>query len=412
MTCQQTASDANILDGIHRAGWIVRDPRTVLPNGYVLVEKGLVRAVGPWGKKTPPGTDLPVHDHGPGALIPALVNAHTHLELSCFKDKISSGQGFSQWVQDLLGLRERCTAPEMVAGAKLGIEEMTTSGTATVCEISSLGLTAEIVADAGLQGLWCREFLGNRTAFAKTRLTQPGGRIQAAVAGHAPHTMSPGLLTDLKQVTEKLGLPFSIHLAESAAEMEFITSGRGAWADFLNSRDIDYSNWRLPARSPVAYLAALGILDARTLAVHVLQADAEDLDLIKQHQATVCVCPRSNQALHGCLPDIPAMLGQGILICLGTDSLASTSTLNIFDEMAFIAAQYVTISPRQILQMATLNGASALGQTPGGTIAPGGDACMIYVPVGCMSERSLLESIVNKDFTEPCVPLFPAGTPE
>jgi cytosine/adenosine deaminase-related metal-dependent hydrolase len=303
-------------------------------------------------------------------------------------------------------LREKSTVAEMSAGAQLGLGEIMASGTGTVCEISSLGITAELVSESGIHGLWCRELLGNLTAAPDTAPVMLNGKITASLAGHAPHTTSPALLKHLKQVTNKHNLLFSIHLSESDEEMQFISSGRGAWARFLTSRGIDFSNWKLPARSPVAYLDSLEILDTRTLVVHLLRADDADLDILKRRHANVCVCPRSNQALHGRLPDISAMLARGLRPCLGTDSLASAPSLDLFDEMAFVAAHYDSIDPQQILAMATTNGAAALDQSATGTIAPGLDPHMVYVPVEGATDRHLIERIVNKDFREPCESLF------
>lgn len=393
-------------DCLHRAGWVVKDPWTIISNGYVRVESGKIRAVGTYCPQTPDPTSLPVCDHGPGALVPALVNAHTHLELSNFKDKASCEKGFGPWVQELLKLREGSTTTEMLAGAKLGLTELQATGTGAVCEISSLGITARLVSDSGLYGLWCREYLGNIASAGQTEPEVLSGQATASLAGHAPHTTSPGLLKHLKQISEKRKLPFSIHLSESMEEIEFVGSGQGEWAEFLVSRGIDFSAWGLPARSPVAYLDNLSILNERTLAVHLLQTDDTDLDILKQRRTNVCLCPRSNQALHGRLPDIPAMLTRGIRLCLGTDSLASTPSLDLFDEMAFIATRYDAIDPVQIFAMATINGAMALGQSTIGTIAPGFDPQMIYVPLNCQTEQKLLEAIVNKEFQSPCKPLF------
>jgi cytosine/adenosine deaminase-related metal-dependent hydrolase len=193
--------------------------------------------------------------------------------------------------------------------------------------------------------------------------------------------------------------------------MEFIGSGRGPWAEFLTSRGIDFSAWGLPARSPVAHLDNLEILNERTLAVHLLQADRADLDILERRRTAVCVCPRSNQALHGRLPDIPALLTRGICLCLGTDSLASAPSLDVFDEMAFIASHYDSIDPAQILQMATVNGAAALGQAFTGTLETGSEPLMVYVPVRCADRHQIIETLVNKNFNEPCEPLFAGLAP-
>jgi cytosine/adenosine deaminase-related metal-dependent hydrolase len=370
------------------------------------VAGGRIQEIGACSPTTLTTDPMPVYDHGPGALMPAPVNAHTHLELSGFKGKLNCTRGFGSWVQELLELREESSPAELTAGAREGLRESLAAGTGAICDISSLGLSAAPVAASGLYGLWCREILGNLTTVPDTAPLESAGRIRSALAAHAPHTTSSALLRHLKQRNTRLRLPFSIHLAESDVETEFITSGRGAWADFLTSRDIEFSSWELPVRSPVAYLDNLGVLDEHTLAVHVLQADASDLDLLRQRRTSVCVCPRSNQMLHDRLPDIAAMLVRGIRPCLGTDSLASTPSLDLFDEMAFIAAHYETIAPAQILAMATTNGAAALAQSAIGRLDLGFAAWMVYVPVTGPTEDQILETTVHKGFTEPCRPIF------
>ena len=132
-------------DGLHRAGWVVKDPATVIPNGYVLVRSGVIQEVGPYPPPPSATVGMAACDHGPGALMPALVNTHTHLELSCFHNKISYKNGFQPWVQALVAYRERTSPAEMAAGAERGLAEMHSSGTGALCEISSLGITAPLV---------------------------------------------------------------------------------------------------------------------------------------------------------------------------------------------------------------------------------------------------------------------------
>lgn len=193
-----------------------------------------------------------------------------------------------------------------------------------------------------------------------------------------------------------MGLPFSIHLSESEAEMEFITTATGAWANFLSGRGIDFSEWGLPAASPVSYLDRIGILDDKTLVVHLLCALKKDFDLLAKRGGTVCVCPRSNKNLHGKLPDLPGMMQAGLRICLGTDSLASVSSLSLWEEMKLLAIRFPMIPPAEIWAMATVNGADALGFSDlFGKIEPGLIPAMLYVPVNASRPVAVLEKMVH-----------------
>lgn len=383
---------------IHKAGWIIFDPWTVIRNGYVSVKNGQIIET---GKGRADFENAQVADYGSGALMPALVNAHTHIELSALHKKTRPSQGFLKWVQSLIHTRENISFDQLTAAAEQGIEELLKTGCRVVGEISSLGLTRQLFMDSPLSGIWFQESLGvlepdNLDIIDKKT---PGKVI--SLAGHAPHTTAPELLVQLKNRTKKNGVPFSIHLAESAEECRFITAGKGEWADFLTDMQIDFKKWPLPAYSPVTYLDGLGLLDKNTLAVHLLASDEKDLKCLAKTGVKVCVCPRSNLFIHNRLPDIGALLNVGIKPCLATDSLASNDSLNMFDEMKFVARNFEKISPAEILAMATTHGAAALGMEKySGTLKPGCQAHLVYVPVSADNTTDLLERIVHGDFDE------------
>ncbi|MBW1759406.1 MAG: amidohydrolase family protein [Deltaproteobacteria bacterium] len=379
---------------IHRAGWVVVDPWTILPNGFVKVESGLI-------KETGQGRDYGfgrIIDHGSGVLLSALVNAHTHLELSALKGKIPFEKGFGVWVKELIKQRESLGINALAMGAKEGIKSLIESGCLVAGEISTLGLTREMFFNSELAGVWFREFLEN-TPNGHRYWLDKNEKIIASLAGHAPHTTSPQLLVELKGAARKHNLPFSIHLAELEAEVRFLKTAKGPWADFLTERGIDFSGWGLPAPSPVKYLERHGILDENTLAVHLIHVDKKDIEILLRHQVQVCLSPRSNQNLHHRLPDMDGMLKAGLKPCLGTDSLASADSLSIFDEMAFTSRAFPLVPPEEILAMATINGAKALGFGDRfGSLAPGKSGAFIYMPVKVSTSSGLLETVVNARF--------------
>ncbi|MBU1163820.1 MAG: amidohydrolase family protein, partial [Proteobacteria bacterium] len=205
------------------------------------------------------------------------------------------------------------------------------------------------------------------------------------------------------EITRKSNLPFSIHLAESEDEIEFLQTGKGKWAEFLSERRIDFSGWNLPVESPVKYLEDLGVLDENTMAVHLIHAEEKDFEILLRHNVSVCLCLRSNFNLHNMMPDLAGMFKAGIKPCLGTDSLASADSLSIFDEMAFVSKSFPSIPPAEILAMATVNGARALGfEDMFGSLTPGKRAAFVYAPVDVSSKSELLQALVNADFKEPC----------
>lgn len=385
-------SPASVISGIrhkreiHRAGWIIPDSMNIIQNGYLEIENG-------WIKGIYSGVPREIcTDHGPGALMPPLVNAHVHLELSALKNRIPFDIGFQSWVKTLLEERAALGQDVLVRAAKKAILDLLTWGNLYVGEISTLGMTKTLLENSGLKGVFFQEFLG--TAVEKGCI-QKKDSLSFSVAGHAPHTSSPDLLRALKRQSRSKDLPFSIHVAESETESEFIFRGKGPWADFLTLRGIDYRSWDIGSKTPVAYLDGMGLLDPLTLAVHLLQVTPKDMDILARSQVKVCVCPRSNQNLHGRLPDIERMIQKGIRPALGTDSLASCDSLNIWDEMAFIAHHYPGLDPRTLFSMATHNGAKALGlEHVTGTMAQGKRADFIYRPMDAKTENEVFERMV------------------
>jgi len=374
---------------LHKAGWILPEPKKILENGFIYVDSGIIKDV---GKGKGPACNT-IIDHGPGAIIPGLVNAHTHLELSALKKKVDYQKGFKNWVGELLKQRESISFETLENKAKAGIKELAESGCCVVGEISTLGITWEILSKSGLSGIWFKEFIGN--SLNENIKWKKKKTLKLSLAGHAPHTLSPEMLSALKNTTSKRNLPLSIHLAESEDELEFLSTGKGEWADFLTERGVDFGNWYLNEKSPVQYLNRLGILDDKTIAVHIIFSEKKDFKILAEKNTHVCICPRSNQNLHQSLPDLELMLKSGINVCMGTDSLASTDSLNIFDEMKFTAQSFPEVSPEKIIAMATVNGAKALGiENSFGTLYPNHMGAFAYVPVNSKKKSNVVEAIV------------------
>lgn len=376
---------------IHKSKWIMIDPDTVLESGYIQVESGVIKEIGS-GRRCGSGI---VYDHGSGIIMPKLINAHTHLELCALKGKLTYDKGFRDWVKQLIAQREKETKDSLLAASKQGIQELLSTGCGVVGDISSMRLTWKVLSESPLAGVWFQEYLGNLDNQSIYEVTDIN-RIRKSFSGHAPHTTDPDLLRYLKQETRKIGLPFSIHVSESEDEIEFITTGKGKWAEFLTQRGIRFSSWDIPARSPIQYLNKLGILDHRTLVVHAVFADRTDFEILNQHQTPVCICVRSNLNLHGALPNILEMLDCGITPCLGTDSLASVDSLSILDEIASISRWFSSIPPEKIIEMAVISGAKALGfDNYYGTLAPGKFGDLLYLDIEASSTHDVLEKIVN-----------------
>lgn len=374
----------------YRAKWIVMSPDRVLKDSFLETENGIITGV----SKTPPKAR--VTDLGPGVILPALVNTHLHLELSALGNILSFDKGFTGWVQDLLVKREALGFDKLRQAAHDAAGKLTSQGTGYVGEISTLGITREITKQQELLGVWFQEILGG--ALPST-YAEKGEKLSFSLAGHAPHTTDPVVLKKIKDTTASLSLPFSIHLAESSAESEFIDSPGGEWVDFLETRGIDIQDWPLGGKTPVQYMDSLGLLGPLTLAVHLLNVSPQDLEILSKTGTHICLCPRSNENLHQKLPDLESMLAKRLAPALGTDSLASCGSLSLFDEMAFVRKNYPDISPPVVLEMATLNGARALGLDRFcGSLNPNKWSRFLYIDLDVSKKNDLMESLTCNDF--------------
>jgi cytosine/adenosine deaminase-related metal-dependent hydrolase len=168
------------------------------------------------------------------------------------------------------------------------------------------------------------------------------------------------------------GRRVSIHLAEHAAERRALEHGDGPVADWIATRlKLSKTEQAWPMEGPILFADRLGLLDANFVLVHLTDARPEELAKVARVGASVVLCPRSNLFIETKLPPLLSMRSAGIEPGLGTDSLASNASLDVLAEARALADRFPDVSPRELVQMATWNGARALGKTDLGRIVPG-----------------------------------------
>ena len=353
---------------VYRADWVLPISDDPISNGWVSIADGLVAGVG-----TEPRRDAV--DLGHVAILPALVNAHTHLELSYLRGAVPPGDRFLDWIHGVMAARQRFSNPEdpeILKAAREGIEAVRACGTGLVGDISNTLVTVPLLREAAMPGRVFYELLGfgagdpaERVREARAQVDRIGGAdadVRVALAPHAPYSVSPALFSAIREdLDAHSGDVSSVHLGESAEEVEFIGRGTGGWRDLLTGIGAWTDAWRAPGVSPVQYLADLGFLDSRVLAVHGIQCDGDALARLRRLGTTIVSCPRSNRYVGAGDPPLERFYAAGVSVAFGTDSLASVGDLNLFGELAAARRIASRVSSRQLLESATLSGARALG---------------------------------------------------
>ncbi|MBI1876163.1 MAG: amidohydrolase family protein [Acidobacteria bacterium] len=390
---------------VYRAAWVL--PITGPPISDAGVSVDADRIVGI--HKAPFPASAKVLDLGHAALLPGLVNAHTHLELSWLRGRVAPRARFIDWVRDLVRLR-RDEAPSAVREAMSGaLAEVRSSGTALVGDISNTLASVKPLLDSRIGGVVFREVIGFQRSRADEVFRQAVADLDAAawttslrggLAAHAPYSVSAPLFQSIVRsfVKDHVGIT-SVHLAESAEEVEFVRTGDGPWKVLLEELNVWDPSWETPRCGPVEYVDRLGYLRPGTLAVHGVQTTHDDLATLKRREVTLVTCPRSNLWTGAGTPPLHSFFEAGVRVAIGTDSLASAPDLNLFSELAEARRLAPGVTARDLLRAATLNGAQALGfGTEHGSIEPGKRAALIAVdgpPAGEDVEEYLVSGVTS-----------------
>jgi cytosine/adenosine deaminase-related metal-dependent hydrolase len=376
---------------ILRSRWILPIADAPLLNGWIALDRGRVAAVGRAGASLPFRDDAPLVDLGEMAVMPALVNAHTHLELSWMAGRVRRHERFTGWVREMLGLRRESPPPDTIAASiDAAIAQAKSFGTGLVGDISNSLATVDPLRRSDLRGVVFHELLRLRAADADDVLDQglaaleragSSERVPVTVAPHAPYSVSPQLFQGIRAVLARLPfLPTSVHLGESPEEVEFLATGTGPWRQLLEDLGAWDPAWQPPRCGPVEYLDRMKLLGPRTLAVHGVQFGDDDLARLAATGTTLVTCPRSNAYVGVGAPPVERFYRAGVRVAIGTDSLASVDDLNLFSELAALRALGPTVPAASLLASATVEGARALGfEAEFGTIEPGRRALLVAI---------------------------------
>ncbi|MBF6591551.1 MAG: amidohydrolase family protein [Ktedonobacterales bacterium] len=344
-------------------------------------------------------------DTGESALLPAAVNAHTHLVLTRMAGVVPEELPFAAWIRALTQARRAADPADDVRAVAEGVARLRAAGTAAVGDITTNPASIGPLVESGLRGIVYYELLNRDPAqaletlrrgqeqIARWREMYPGARLRFGLSPHAPYTVSAPLLRLVSEWCAGEGVPLCIHAAESPAETRWLRDHTGPLADDLyRPLGLPLDLEPAPGCSPIAYLERLGVLRGRPLLAHGVHVDGDDLAYLAHAGTPVAHCPRSNARLHCGRMPYAAYRQAGVPLALGTDSLASSPTLSLWDEVADAHARHTAAgeapSPAELLRLATLGGAEALGLADEvGTIAPGKWAELVRVGLGGLDAR-------------------------
>jgi cytosine/adenosine deaminase-related metal-dependent hydrolase len=360
------------------ADWVVPVEGEPIADGAVAIaEDGTIAAVGT------------AAELGPGkrfegcVVVPGFVDAHSHIEYAVYAG-FGDGLPFVPWIGLHVQRKQALDFDDMVAIATVGAHECLRSGITTIGDCSFSGAAAVAAAATGLRATVYLEVFG-RDASALERFYELhetitpvlSDRVRLGVSPHAPYTCT----LEVYEACASLGLPQATHLAESAAERDWLVDGAGDWSPLAELLVPP------PGETGIRLLAGAGLLDDSLMAAHCVHADAEEIALLARHGVGVAHCPRSNGYLGCGVAPVGELIEAGVKVAIATDSPASTPSLDLFDEVrtAIVAARARERRPDALsaalaLELATLGGARVLGlEDRLGSIVPGKQADLTVV---------------------------------
>lgn len=381
---------------------IVLRARVVLPvsrppieNGAVSIIGNRIAAVGCW-PEIRAQKNAAIVDLGEAILLPGLVNAHCHLDYTAMAGQLAPPRYFVDWIQLITTSKSGWIYSDFAESWLAGAKMLLRTGTTTVGDIEMVPeLLPDVWSATPLRVFSFLEMTGVKSrrppreiiAEALEKIASlPSGSRRVGFSPHAPYSTTPELLRLAGHAARRHRLPLVVHVAESNQEFEMFVHGTGGMFTWLKRNGRDMSDCGLG--TPVQHLERQGLLGKNLLAVHVNYLGPKDAALLAKRKVSIVHCPRSHAYFkHRPFP-LTELAAADINICIGTDSLASLYRprkhlleLNLFDEMRELAAAHPALSPETILEMATVNGALALGMKKTiGEISPKARADVIAIP--------------------------------
>jgi aminodeoxyfutalosine deaminase len=377
-------------------------------NGAIAIAGSVITGVGRFEDvRASHGGD--VLDLGERIVLPGLINAHCHVDYTLLRGQIPPQESFTDWIRAINLSKAALSEEDYVASIEAGLAEVQKFGITTLLNLEAFPELLPRILRPPLRVWWCAEMIDVREQAPVQKAAKnlrdwleahPEWLGGFGLAPHAPFTASKELFSSASELSRKYQVPMTTHVAESREEMQLFRNANGSLFDFLKSigRQMDDCG----GNTPLSSLMRNHAVDERWIVAHLNELSEGDFDLLASGKKFhIAHCPRSHTFFRHTPFELRRLLTLGFNICLGTDSLASNSSLSLFSEMRELLRKEPWISPREVFTMATANGARALGQADLlGGIGPGFCADLIAIPAGS-SGMDVFEAIVAFEETVP-----------
>ena len=377
---------------LYRAAWVCPVVEPLIKNGCVLVVDGRIAAVEPFRESMELPRLCRTIDLGNVAIVPGLVNAHTHLEFSQLEQPLGQpGIKFTDWVRLVVGQRTADDPPTKHQSIVAGIQESFQAGVWAVGDIATDPVGEEsylatehktpVHTTVFLEQLGRKaELLEQQRSQLDVHLLKNGLVPESFACGASPHatySVTWSLHDQICAAAKKHNSLVAMHVAETLAERQLCDSLTGDFVDLLQDFDAWDPKTFVPRRSIKGFLGRLSQAP-RSLVVHGNYLDSDELDLVQRNKnMSIVFCPRTHQFFQHTPYPLQEMLDRGINVAVGTDSRASNPDLNLFSDLQLIAADFPKLSAMDVLKLGTVNGALALGREDElGTLAVGKQAAI------------------------------------
>ena len=379
---------------LYCARWVLPVSSPAIADGAIAVAGDQFISVGPSSSLREKNPQALIRNLGESAIIPGLINTHSHLELTAMRGFLENEESdFFAWLRKLTTARlERMSKDDLYVSAAWGACEAARAGVTCVADASDSACESmTALRDVGLRGIVFQESFGPDPRLVeenfeklKTKIIRlrehETALVKCGVSPHAPYTVCAPQLDLISRFAIDQGLPLMMHAAETVMEVSLLSEGVGPFADALRNRGLD---WNAPGVSTIQYLSDHGVLETQPLLAHCIHVDEADLETMRLTGTRVAHCPKSNAKLgHGVAP-FAKFLNKGIAVGLGSDSVASNNTCDLLEEARFallLARAQVnagvddkgdpgeandhgnrSLSANEVFHRATLGGAHALG---------------------------------------------------